>query len=295
MVGAADEIQHRQQRLARQPARTSNSSCVLGQHRLPGVDHIMLRRRWRAVAAALWLPVRSVAAPRCPQGSGPGAPDRRGVRQVVLKALEVQSSRAMASSRPGVSYSSSSASPSTDRRRAPFDMPGGARAMGHFAEADVAGQGTQQRGLADIGVADHGQLQRGFMGSVMAGLQPVQGHAVGEGHRATRCSAVCQSPRRSASSASPGGACNSQTRVALALRASSAISARLPRSGERRGSQAHGQACRRKARQLFEEFVARLAAVENAGAFHGFGQLGRPGPAVQLDCHQQCAVASLLH
>jgi hypothetical protein len=30
--------------------------------------------------------------------------------------------------------------------------------VGHFAEADIPGQGAQQRGFADIGVADDGKL-----------------------------------------------------------------------------------------------------------------------------------------
>ena len=44
----------------------------------------------------------------------------------------------------------------------PLNMAGGAVLRADFAETAVTGQGTQQRGFADIGVADHGQLHHGL-------------------------------------------------------------------------------------------------------------------------------------
>ena len=43
-------------------------------------------------------------------------------------------------------------------------MAGGAGAVGDFAKTDVAGQGAQQRGFANIGVADYGEFQRWVRG-----------------------------------------------------------------------------------------------------------------------------------
>jgi hypothetical protein len=44
----------------------------------------------------------------------------------------------------------------------PLNMAGGAVLRADFAETAVTGQGTQQRGFADIGVTHHGQLHYGL-------------------------------------------------------------------------------------------------------------------------------------
>ena len=89
-----------------------------------------------------------------------------------------------------------------------------------------------------------------------------------------------------------GAAWSSQMRVAPAWPASSASSARLPRSGSG-GVAGDGQACRREAAELLQQLVTGFAAVEHASVGYRLGQGGWPGALiVQLQAHQQGATAA---
>src|SRR5450830_2140802 len=188
----------------------------------------------------------------------------------------------MASSRPGVSYNSSSASPSTDSR-----APSTCRVvLGRWETSPKPTSRVRVRS-SDVLPTLVWPTTASFRALVMAGLQPVQRSAVGERQfqllQGTVPVAEAVGIQRLAGwrlqqpdpgRAGAAGQFGDQPEAATVRRA--------PRVA------GNCQARRREAGQLFEEFVPRLAAVEDTGVLDGFRQGRRPGAlVVQFDGHQQ--------
>ncbi len=229
MLRAGDEVQHRQQR----PAAAGEHRqfvAILGQHRFAGVDHVEPGVGGEQLADHLGFlfetPARFVAVQQ-PRHAFRAIETLAGALQGVQV---VEQGDGVFQAGRVVEFQQRFA---VHRQPGALDVAGGAGAMGDFAESTVASQGAQQRGLAGIGVADHGQDQR-----LSHGRSPARPAARSRRAAVAGVPGRRQSPRRSLSSASPGGAWSSQMRVLAAQRASSPSSARVPRSGERRGSQA---------------------------------------------------------
>ena len=155
VLRAADKVEHWQQRLAA-TGQHAEFVAVFGQHRLAGVDHIQSGVRGQQLAqhfGFLFKPLARFAAvektcdPRRAVKTFAGAVE---AFQIVEQGDGVFQPRRVVQLQQRFAV---------HRQPSPFHVPGGAGAMGHFAKADIAGEGTQQRGFADIGVADHGQRQ----------------------------------------------------------------------------------------------------------------------------------------
>src|SRR5450830_31877 len=192
----------------------------------------------------------------------------------------------MASSRPGVSYSSSKASPSTDNR-----APSTCRVV--LGRWETSPKPTSRVNVRSSEVLPTlvWPTTASFSGLVMTGLQPVQRRAVGEGQLQLlqRCVPIAQAlgvqclAGRSLQQPHTGGggaACQ------LGDQRQAATVGRAPWVAS------DGQARGRETGELFQQFVARFAAVEDAGVFHAGRQFGRPGVLiVEFDGDQQRAVA----
>ncbi len=154
--GAADEVEHRQQRFAA-TGEHRQLVAVFGQNRFAGIDHIQPGIRRQQLAQHLGLLFEALSGFAAGQEAGH---PRRTVQALTgaVQAFEIveqgdgifQAGRVV-QLQQGIAV---------HRQARTLYMAGGAGTMGDLAESHVAGQGAQQRGLADIGVADHGQFQR---------------------------------------------------------------------------------------------------------------------------------------
>src|SRR5471032_27596 len=192
----------------------------------------------------------------------------------------------MASSSPGVSYRSSSGSPSTDRR-----APSTCRVV--LGRWDTSPKPTSRVRVRNNEVLPTlvWPTTASFSGLVMAGLQPVQRRAIGEWQlqllqRRVPVTEPCGVKRFTGRRLQQPDSRGAGTAGQLGNQRQAAAIRRPPWVA------GNGQTGRGKAAELFQQFVARLSAVENAGVAHRFRQCWRPWALlVQLDGHQQRAVA----
>ena len=156
VVVAGDEVEHRQQRFAAH-GQHGQFVAVLGQHGLAGVDHVEAGVRDQQLAQHLGFLFEALARLAAVEKA------RQPLWAVqafagAVEALQVVEQGDGVFQAGGVVQLQQCGA--VHRQPRALDMAGGAGAMGHLAEADVAGQGAQQRGLAGIGMADHGEFQR---------------------------------------------------------------------------------------------------------------------------------------
>src|SRR3990167_8006029 len=169
----------------------------------------------------------------------------------------------MASSRPGVSYNSSNAWPSTDNR-----APSTWRVV--LGRWDTSPKPTSRVSVRSNEVLPTlvwpttASFKGAFQALVMAGLQPVHGRAIGERQ-------VQLLQRHVPVAETFGIQCFAGRRLQQPDTGGSGIARQFGDQGQAatvgRTSRIAGnrQACRRETTQLFEQFVARFATVEDAG------------------------------
>ena len=129
---------------------------VLGQHRIADVDHIQRSIAGQHLAQDLGLLLEAQAG----LGGGEKARDALGAidpgrgRRQRIHPFEQRDRILHAGGVPQLD-------PRTIARHQAqaLDMAGGAGLVGDLAEADLARQGAQQRGLAGVGMADDGHPQ----------------------------------------------------------------------------------------------------------------------------------------
>ncbi|MNF69264.1 hypothetical protein D3C84_511390 [compost metagenome] len=140
MVGAADKIQHRQQGFAA-TGQHFQLVAILGQHRLPGVDHIEPGIRCQQLAQHLGFLFEALSGFAALQKT---RQPRRAVEPFAgtFQAFEVVEQGDGVFQAGGVVEIEQGLA--VHRQPCALDMPRGAGTMGHFTEADVAGQGAQQ-------------------------------------------------------------------------------------------------------------------------------------------------------
>ena len=140
MVAAADEIKHRQQRLAA-TGQHLEFVAVLGQHRFAGVDHIQAGVGGQQLAQHLGFLFETLAGFTAIEEA------RQAGRAVEAFAGAIQSLQIIEQG-DGIFQSGCVVQLqqgfAVHRQARAFDMPGGAGAMGDFAEAHVSGQRAQQ-------------------------------------------------------------------------------------------------------------------------------------------------------
>ena len=168
LIGArrAHEIEQGQQRHGT-TGQNLQLVAVLGEHRVAGVDHIEGGIALQQLPQHLGL---LLEAPRCPRGlqellhpRGPVQPAPGACRLTVQRLQQGN----------GVFHAGGviqrQQRRGADAQAHAFHMPRGAGARRYFAEVAVTGQRAQQRGLAGIGVADHGDAQRAMGDSLSHG------------------------------------------------------------------------------------------------------------------------------
>ena len=182
-------------------ASTASSSRYLGQHRIADIDHVQSRIGLQHLAQHLGLllvaigrlgraqesgnRVRAVEALRAGErrlqtgrSQAAGRPVRRKPRVVLMARHERRFGRrlrqpleiltqtdAVFHARRVMQNQMDLAAHAQGRA---FDMPRGAGPMRDLAERHIAQQRAQQRGLADVGVPDHGKVD-GRGGSLWCG------------------------------------------------------------------------------------------------------------------------------
>ena len=165
VAGAGDKVEHRQQRAATH-GQHRQFVAVLGQHRLTHVDHIQAGVGGQQLTQYLGLLFVALARLAAFEKTRQA---RRAVQAFTgaVEALQVVEQGNGVFQAGGVVQLQQRLA--VYRQARTFDMARGACARRDFAELHVAGQGAQQRGLADVGVADQGQFQWWAHGVVSAG------------------------------------------------------------------------------------------------------------------------------
>jgi len=150
-----DEVEHRQKR-PRAGGEQFELVAVLGQHRVARIDHVQRGVARQHLAQHLGLLLEAAGGlvageeARHPLGAVDAlagrdqSVDELEQRDRILHARGVEEFHR----RHAVGHQAQA-----------LDVAGGAGRIRHLAEADVARQRAQQRGLAGVGVADHGHAQ----------------------------------------------------------------------------------------------------------------------------------------
>ncbi len=152
VVGAGDEVEHRQQRFAA-GIEYFQLVAVLGQHRLAGVDHIQPGVAGQQLAQYLGFLFEALA---CFAALQEAFDARRAIEAFAwaVQAFQVVEQGDGVFQAGGVVELQQRFA--INRQACALDMASGAGPVRDFAETHVAGESAQQRGLADVGVADHG-------------------------------------------------------------------------------------------------------------------------------------------